>query len=583
MAGTMPLQIIVEDTNERTTHPEHDPVSPLEASSPATTLRPDMSSTAGTETPKATDSSASSSTLDLEKMDIPAEEWKPEKKEWFIMISLSIISLMVALDATILVTVLPQITQSLGGNAIDAFWTGTSYLLSSAVFQPVIASVSEYFGRQQLLIFSLVFFTVGTILCAVANDFTVMLVGRSVQGVGGGGIITLSQVIFCDIVPLRFRPKYFAIVLSAWSIGTIIGPVVGGAFVSNTTWRWVFYINFPFCGLGFVLAFLFVRLNAVAKLTLSQKLRQTDWIGALLFLGSTTVFLIGLSWGGVQYSWASAQTLAPLIVGLAGIAVFGAWQLWIRPQSLLPMSIFYCPSAVFAFYCALANGLVLFSALYYIPFYCMSVRSSSPTRAGIDLFPAVFLLLPGSIVVAALTTRLGSFRWAIWIGWALVTLGSGLLLLLDLHTKYVVLAVAIGIFGVGCGMVLTSVNVGIQAIAKVNDAAMAASMYGFMRSLGMPLGVAISGTIFQNAMSSKLSVYGLPQDIAHDSERYIYVLRSMAHDDPKRTAILESYLHGFRAVFILMTCMSASALAISLLIKKFDMNKKLQARFSVRP
>jgi hypothetical protein len=185
--------------------------------------------------------------------------------------------------------------------------------------------------------------------------------------------------------------------------------------------------------------------------------------------------------------------------------------------------------------------------------------------------------------VAALTTRLGSFRWAIWIGWALVTLGTGLMVLLDVHTKYVVLAVALGIVGVGFGKVLTSVNVGIQAISKVEDAAMSACMYGFMRSLGMPLGVAISGTAFTNAMSSKLSSYGLPAEIAHDSERYVYVLRGMAVDDPRKTAILESYMHGFRTVFILITALSASALTFSLIIKHFSMDKKLQSRYSVRP
>ncbi|KAF1980450.1 MFS general substrate transporter, partial [Bimuria novae-zelandiae CBS 107.79] len=498
------------------------------------------------------------------------------------MISLSIISLMVALDATILVTVLPVSTHtSLNGTAIDAFWTGTSYLLSSAVFQPVIASASELFGRQQLLILSLVFFTVGTIICTVANDFTVMLVGRSIQGVGGGGIITLSQVIFCDIVPLRFRPKYFAIVLGAWAIGTIIGPVIGGVFVQSSTWRWCFYINFPFCGLGFFLAFFYVRLNAVAKLTLTQKLKQMDWIGALLFLGSTTVFLIGLSWGGVQYAWASVQTLAPITLGLAGVVGFVGWQLWYRPRSLLPISLFYCPSAIVAFYCALVTGIVLFSLLYYVPFYSMAVRASSSTRAGVELFPAMCLLLPGSIIVAALTTRLGSFRWAIWLGWALSTVGVGLLLLLDLNTKYVLLAVALGITGVGLGKILTSVNVGIQAISKNEDAAMAAAMYAFFRSLGQPFGVAISGTIFQNAMSNKLTSYGLPESISHDSERYIFVLRTMA-DGPEKTAILDSYLEGFRAVFIFVTCISASAFALSLFIKKFSMDKKLQARFSVR-
>jgi MFS family permease len=229
------------------------------------------------------------------------------------------------------------------------------------------------------------------------------------------------------------------------------------------------------------------------------------------------------------------------------------------------------------------NVTQLFSALYYIPFYCMSVRASSSTRAGVDILPGLVLMVPGSIVVAALTTRFGRWRWAIWSGWVITILGMGLLLILDLHTSYAVLAVILAVFGIGSGMVLTSVNVGIQAISKVEDCAMAASMYGFFRSLGMPLGVALSGTIFQNAMKSKLSSYGLPDDIAHDSERYIYVLRAMALDDPKRTALLESYLSGFRGVFVLMTCVGASALAASLLIKKFDMNKKLaDNRFSAR-
>lgn len=122
----------------------------------------------------------------------------------------------------------------------------------------------------------------------------------------------------------------------------------------------------------------------------------------------------------------------------------------------------------------------------------MSVRAKSPTEAGIDLFPAVCFLVPGSIVVAVLTARLGRFRWAIWLGWAITTMACGLFIIFDLHTRLVVIAVALALFGIGSGMVLTSVNVGIQAISKVEDCAMAASMYGFFRSLGMPIGVAVS-------------------------------------------------------------------------------------------
>ncbi|KZM24873.1 transmembrane transport [Ascochyta rabiei] len=512
---------------------------------------------------------------------IAPSDWKPTKNELLVMISLSFISLMVALDATVLVTVLPEISHSLNGTSAEAFWAGTSYLLTSAVFQPVIASISSSFGRQQMLLFSLTFFTVGTILCSVAHSFTVLLVGRSVQGIGGGGIITTTQVIFCDIVPLRQRPKFFAMVLGAWSIGTIVGPVVGGSLVEHASWRWCFHINYPFCGISFLVAAYFVRMNATTQLTFAQKLKQTDWIGALLFIGSFTCFLVGLSFGGVQHPWSSVATLAPMIVGLIGIAMFLGWQVYRKPHSLLPMSIFYNWSAISAFYSAMINGLVLFTALYYLPFFSMSVRGQSPTQAGIDLFPAVCFVVPGSIVVAVLSTRLGRFRWAIWLGWAITTISYGIFIVFDIHTKMVVIAVALALFGIGSGMVLTSVNVGIQAISRVEDCAMAASMYGFFRSLGMPIGVALSGTVFQNTMSSKLSELGLPARIAHDSEQYIFVLRAMA-DGAQKNAIRESYMHGFHSVFIFVTAVSGSALIASLVIRKFSMDKILLTTYSVK-
>jgi hypothetical protein len=122
----------------------------------------------------------------------------------------------------------------------------------------------------------------------------------------------------------------------------------------------------------------------------------------------------------------------------------------------------------------------------------MAVRAASPTRSGVDLMPALVFILPGSIVVSALTTRLGRFRWAIWTGWTITLVGAGMVYLLDLNTAMGVRATTLGVFGLGSGMVLSSVNYGIQSISKVEDSAMAASMYGFMRSLGMPIGVAVS-------------------------------------------------------------------------------------------
>ncbi|KAE9362755.1 MFS general substrate transporter [Stipitochalara longipes BDJ] len=506
--------------------------------------------------------------------------WKPLKQEYLVMLTISILSLMVALDATILVPVLPALATALHGTSSDAFWAGTSYLLTSAVFQPFIAALSDVFGRQQLLLLSLIFFSAGALICAFANGFTILLVGRSIQGIGGGGIITLGQVIFSDIVPLRQRPKYFSFVLGAWAIGTILGPVIGGTFVEKLNWRWVFYLNFPFCIAGLIMIILFVKINTTVKESLKQKIQRVDWLGSFLFIGGTTSFLIGVSWGGIQYKWTSASTLAPILVGLFGIILSCVSETRVK-EPVLRGSLFYNASAVAAYFCAFAQGFLLFTALYYFPFYFMSVRNTGPIQSGINIFPVLFLLLPGSIVVSAITTRIGRFRWAIWSGWLITTVGCGLLALLNLHTKTAVWAGVFVVFGVGSGMLLSSVNFGIQAISKSEDCGRAACMYSFVRSMGMSIGVAVSSTIFQNVMSSKLTSLGLPTSISHSSEGFVAVMKTMAADDPVRVGALKAYVQGFHGVFIAMACVSGTALLASLFIKTFSMDRSLESEFKL--
>jgi len=181
---------------------------------------------------------------DVPDQKMPLPEWKPDLHEWLLMMTIALISIMVALDATILVPVLPTLALDLKGTTTDAFWTGTSYLLTCAVFQPFIAALSDIFGRKETLFVSLLLFTLGTALCApIAKDFATLFAGRSIQGIGGGGVITMGQVIFADIVPLRQRPKYFSLVLGAWALGSVLGPLIGGVFVERADWRWCFYIN----------------------------------------------------------------------------------------------------------------------------------------------------------------------------------------------------------------------------------------------------------------------------------------------------------------------------------------------------
>lgn len=519
----------------------------------------------------------------LEKGIEREEQWKPVKKEWLVMITLAISSLTVALDATILVPVLPTLAVSLDGTANEAFWAGTSYLLTSAVVQPFIAALSDIFGRRELLVPSLILFTISSIICGVAKSFTTLLVGRVIQGVGGGGIITLAQIIYGDIVPLRQRPRYFSLVLAAWAVGTLIGPVIGGVFVEKATWRWCFYMNLPICGLALPMAILFVSLHTERR-TVLENIHLVDWVGGFIFITFLTTFLVAVSSGGVDHAWSSWRTIVPLMIGLAGILISLTWEHRYAKNPFLQRSLFPNLSAIATYMSALFQGFILFMGLYYMSFYFTAAKLASPVNTGVKLLPAVIFVLPGSVVVSVLITRLGCYRWAIWTGWAITTVGCGLLILFNEHTSTAVNSTALSIVGLGLGMILSSVNFATQAsVVNDTDSGRAAAMYAFMRTLGMTLGVAIGGTIFQNLMKQKLRELGLDEAIAKNAEGFIReTLRNLPANDPLLTSALKAYAHGFRGVFIGQTTIAGFALVASLAIKHFSMDKILESKFSLQ-
>ena len=202
------------------------------------------------------------------------------------------------------------------------------------------------------------FFAGGSLVAGAARNFTTLLVGRCCQGIGGGGIITMGQVIFADIVPLRQRPKWFSMVLAAWAVGSVLGPLVGGLFVDHLSWRWTFYINLPFCALGAVMIPLFVKLETT-KSSWVEKVRRVDYIGAFLFISSMTSFLIGLSWAGVQYAWLSVHTLLPLCLGSVGVILSVVYEFKWAPEPFLRRSLFHNWSAIAAYFCAFVQGLLV--------------------------------------------------------------------------------------------------------------------------------------------------------------------------------------------------------------------------------
>ncbi|KAI2631475.1 MFS general substrate transporter [Hypomontagnella submonticulosa] len=504
------------------------------------------------------------------------EEWVPSKHEKAIIYTLAFLNLIVSLDATIIVTSLAAIVGDIGGTTTEAFWIGTSYLLVNAVTMPMICSISEVIGRPICLTFAIAAFTLGTILCCVAQNITVMLVGRCIQGVGGGGIHSLSLVTQTDFIPLRWRPKWYGVTLAAWAIGLSTGPIIGGAIAEKTTWRWIFYLMFPICGFGLVTIPYLLTLRPKTA-TMQEKFRRIDWLGGFLFTGSTTTFLIAISWGGLQHPWDSAATLAPLIIGAIGLIVAIIYIAYVAEHPLFRKELFGDISSIIAYLVAGFQGFMLYGMMYYCPFYFLSVKGYGPIDAGVAMLPFLLSFAVSGIIVGRLVTRFNNYRWAIWIGWFVACVGVAMYLVWRINDSTAIIVVGLLIAGFAQGAILTAQNFATQALCRPGDEGAAAAMYAFVRQFGMATGVGIGATTYQNVMKLKLEWEGLPTSIADYAEAYIAELHKLK-DGPVRDAIYDAYKFGFQAVSATWLALSVVSLFLTLVfIKHADMNRKVSS------
>ncbi|KAF5600296.1 multidrug transporter [Fusarium pseudoanthophilum] len=334
------------------------------------------------------------------------------------------------------------IAEDIGATAIEAFWCGTSFLLASTVVQPPVASLSHIFGRRSALLASLTVFVAESIMAALAKNIAVLLGGRTLQGLGSGGILALTYVIATDLVSLRERGKWFGLISLNWAIGSILGPLIGGALV-EVSWPWLFWINLPFCGIAYIVIPITMHIKRKEEPSINAKLREFDWIGTIIFVGSLTSFLIPLSWGGIMYDWSSPRTVIPLIFGIMGLITFGFHIKFCRKYSrcdpLLRPSLFTSLTALSAYFATVIHGIT-----------------------------------------------------------ALVPIGMGLMLLLDNNTgtyKWVLIYLT---GGLGLGILYSAQAFAAQASASNSDLPFAASLYAFCRSLGQGIGVTVDGVTFQN-------------------------------------------------------------------------------------
>lgn len=381
-------------------------------------------------------------------------------------------------------------SKALNGSAIQAFWAGTSFLLTSTIWQPVFVAFSHVFGRRPLLITSLVLFTVGSLMGGAAQNIATLLTGRCIQGSGVGGVLALTEALITDLVPLRQRGNAIAILSVVWAIGSVAGPLIGGVLADNDAWRWIFYLNLPIIAIGFAGCVLFLDLERKER-TFKEKLSEIDYIGSIIFVGSLTSFLIPLTWGGVSYSWTSWHTLVPLVLGAAGLLGFCVYEAMVAKKPIIPTRLFCNRSTTIAYFSTFLHGMILWAIVYYTPFYFEAVQGFTSTMAGVAALPETLTIAPFAVLMGIIAAKTGRYRWSLWAGWSLTVFGCGMLYLLDFGTPVVSWIFLMLGSGVGMGILYPAMSLAIQASAPVEDAATAAGLFTFFRALGQTVGVAM--------------------------------------------------------------------------------------------
>lgn len=283
--------------------------------------------------------------------------------------------------------------------------------------------------------------------------------------------------------------------------------------------------------------------------------------------------------GGVSYAWDSWRTLVPLIIGVVGLIFFVIFEEHFAKEPLIRMDVFKNRTSAASYFETTIHGMILWCILYYLPLYYEAVKGETPILAGISLFPETFTVAPAAMVTGILISKTGRYRWALWSGWFLTTLGSGLLVLLTPDTSTVAWIFLNLVSGLGMGMLFPSMAFSIQAATTNKDLAFAVALYSFFRAFGQAIGVAIGGTIFQNEMKKKLLTYPLlaskAGEYSADASSLVQIIKTMEAGAAK-TQLIQSYSDALQIVWAVMTGLAFLGLLSSFLIKGLDLNRALE-------
>ncbi|MGG2094996.1 MDR family MFS transporter [Bacillus sp. S13(2024)] len=405
-----------------------------------------------------------------------------------VMISLMLMTFLSAVEGTIVSTAVPRITSELSGVELVS-WVYAIYMLATAVSTPIYGKLADLFGRKKVLLIGATIFLIGSTLCGLAATMGQLILFRALQGLGAGAVMPITMTIIGDLYSeAKDRAKAQGWLSAVWGVSGVVGPLVGGFLVDSLSWRYIFFLNIPF-GI-----FACAMIAISYKESIKPAKHHIDYPGAVIFSLSTIALLYALLTGSQHQNWGDIT-----IIGLLLFAVF-AFILFLfvekkSPEPLIPLDLFSNRAVSIVNALTLIAGGMIISITMYLPIWTQGVLGKNATEAGLILMPIPVLWTVGAMLSGNLVGRLQT-KQIILLGGSIISVSTFLLFTLSTHSHPALIYIAMGLFGLGMGLVTPIYMVTIQASVPANKRGTAVGLNTFINTFSQTLGAAVFGTIF---------------------------------------------------------------------------------------
>ncbi|MGP5292540.1 MDR family MFS transporter [Brachybacterium tyrofermentans] len=420
------------------------------------------------------------------------------RRIWTIFFALLAGMLLASLDQTIVSTAMPTIVGQLGG-VEHQVWITSAYLLATTIVMPIYGKFGDVLGRRHLFLLAIALFTLASVGCAIASDFWAFVVFRAIQGLGGGGLMILSQAIIADITSASERGKYMGPLSAVFGISAVAGPLLGGYFVDHLTWQWAFYINIP---IG-IIAFLIVAF--ALKLPTRKATKRIDWLGVVLLSAATTCLIFFTESGGnANHGWGALMTWMWGLGLLVAMALFVMVEARIE-DPVIPLSLFRNQVFVVTAAIGFTLGIAMFAVIAFMPTFLQMASGTSAAVSGLLLIPMTAGMMGTAIASGVLVSKTGKYKIYLIIGVLLIIAVLLTLTTLAPTTPIWLICTYLAVFGAGLGFMMQVIVLVAQNSVPAGSVGTATSTNNYFREVGASLGTAVIGAFFTSRLADRLT------------------------------------------------------------------------------